>query len=182
MRKFLIIGANSGSWVNQKIGPSMCYFLTSFAGNLLIYRDQKVVITLAEQANTCALIHVTRRNSGNHRFVFPRKNGIHTSLIEKGSSAICRTPASMDCLILRPLACGSHLNKFGTELAENLHEVPLGGHDFADVFVGHWRLIQTGGNERHALLLQKAIHILPVEFLVGGLAAHRAACPVRCRV
>ena len=77
--------------------------------------------------------------------------------------------------ILGAFAAGGHFDEFGVELAENGDEVALGGHDFVDVFVGLGDFVEAGGDEGDALLLEVALDVFPVEFGVGGGAAHGAA-------
>jgi hypothetical protein len=81
--------------------------------------------------------------------------------------------------VLRPFAARRHFDQLGIKLAENRDEVALSGHDFADVLVGHGNFIKAGGYQGHATVMQETVYVLPVEFLVRGLAAHDAARAVR---
>ena len=81
--------------------------------------------------------------------------------------------------IFGAFAAGGHFDKFGVELAEGGHEVLLGGHDFGDVFVGHRDFIEAGADEGDTAFVEETVDIFPVEFFVGGFAAHGAARAVR---
>src|ERR1035438_5796827 len=102
----------------------------------------------------------------------------------KGSNSKCRSlkmgrRMKLNPSVFRPLPRGRHLHQLGIELAEDSDQVALGGHDLMDVLIHHGHLIQTGGNEGHALLAQEAVGVFPVELRVRGLAAHHPARPMR---
>lgn len=86
----------------------------------------------------------------------------------------CRGNLEISSSILRALAAGGHFHQAGIELAEDRHEVVLGGHDFADHFVGHGHFIEAGADEGDAAFAQETVHVLPIEFLVGRFPAHVA--------
>src|ERR1043166_2138165 len=80
--------------------------------------------------------------------------------------------------ILRSFATRRHFHEPRHELTEYGDEVALRFHHVADIFVRHWDFIQARADECDALLLEKAVHVFPIELLVRGLAAHRAASAV----
>ena len=80
------------------------------------------------------------------------------------------------------LSTRRHFHQLWIELTEHGHQIILGRHDFADVFVGHRNFVETGADERDSAFAKQAIHVFPVEFLVRGFAAHRAARAMRCGV
>jgi hypothetical protein len=52
-------------------------------------------------------------------------------------------PSIVIISVFRPLTMRGHLHQLRIELAEDGHEVLLGGHDFMDVLVNHRYLVQT---------------------------------------
>ena len=48
--------------------------------------------------------------------------------------------------VFRAFAAWGHFDDAGVELAEDVHEVALGGHDGVDVFVNHRDLVEAGGD------------------------------------
>src|SRR5260221_3890997 len=81
-----------------------------------------------------------------------------------------------------PLAMRCHLDQLGIELAEDSHQIALGGHHLVDVLIDHRYFVQTRRDQGHALLAQEGVHFLPIERFVGLRAAHYPASAMRGRV
>src|ERR1700722_1937947 len=79
-------------------------------------------------------------------------------------------------------AAGGHLNQLGIKLAEDGDKIVLRRHHLANVLVRHRHFSKSGADQRHATISQETIHVFPIEFLVGGFAAHGATGSVRCGV
>src|SRR5262245_2785398 len=56
--------------------------------------------------------------------------------------------------IFGSFASRRHLDNPGHEAGDRAHEVFLGCHDFVDILVDERYFVQTGGDQRDALLLQ----------------------------
>src|SRR5262245_1854874 len=82
-------------------------------------------------------------------------------------------------LILRSFTTRRHLHQLWIEFTKHRHQITLRCHYLANVLIGHRHFVQTPTDERHTLLLEKTVHVLPIEFLIRGLAAHRTTSAVR---